>query len=318
MVKKQFDDQLVAQWIQLRRKGEPYRSIGRTFDVDPRTVKSWIQRAGVEKEQEHWEAVSRQVDTKYLDEHYRMLLQIAAALLEAVHTDPVSAYHTPDARVLFSSSAEVAVRMSAELLKGRGLDMSSAVSEFSLPSGVKDAIAKRLGHKLLDALMEHEPRLEEIMEEWGRGWAEFQKERSKLVEAAENLFKHAGASDKIAEALKRGAVREVLGASLLKEDTCSSFVDDIDENRANLIRQSKQTGTIVYSGLKLEVRSAQDAYGRVFPQLSHPGRIGPVEDSYHSLVKQLREVEDYVDQLILMGKPRGQCGLCLHQSIHLT
>jgi len=55
------------QWIQLRRKEESYRSIGRRFDVDPRTVKSWVQKAGEEKEKEHWEAVSRQVDAKYLD-----------------------------------------------------------------------------------------------------------------------------------------------------------------------------------------------------------------------------------------------------------
>ena len=81
MARKKIDSQLVAQWIHLNRKGESYRSIGRQFDVDSRTVKSWIMRAGEEKEKEHWEAVSRQVDAKYLDEHYRMLLQIAVRRL---------------------------------------------------------------------------------------------------------------------------------------------------------------------------------------------------------------------------------------------
>lgn len=320
MVRKKFDDQLVAQWIQLRRKQESYRSIGSKFDVDPRTVRSWIQKAGEEKEKEHWEAVSRQVDAKYLDEHYRMLLQIAAAVLDAVHNDPVFVHHELDARALLNNSVQSAVQKSADLLAGRGLDMSFAVSEFSSRTGIKDHKAERLGHRLLDALMEHEPQLKKAIEAWENDWSRFQHTRLQLIEAAKNLFKHANIGDKSAEGVKMGVVREALGNKLFNEEPCSSRVDVLDERNARLIRRGDSTHTEkeVCAGTKKEVEAASEAYDKVLSQLSHEERVKPVEDSYHSLMNRVREVEDYIDQLILMGKPQGQCALCLNRSIHLT
>jgi len=316
MGRKKIDQQLVAQWIHLHRKGESYRSIGREFDVDSRTVKSWIQRAGEEKEKEHWEAVARQVDSKYLDEHYRMLLQIAAGVLDAVHTDPVFVHHELDARGLLDNRIQYAVQKSAELLATRGLDMSSAVSEFPLHTGIKDHKAERLGRRLLDALMGHEPRLKRAIEAWESDWGKFQQERLKLVEAASRLFRQAHIVDKSAESLKMQVVREALGNKLLNEEPCSSRVDDIDDKKAHLIRYSPHTGNIVYTESKQEVEAARKAYDWVLSQLSHKGRINPVQDSYHSLMNRVRELEDYVDCLILMGKPQGQCTLCLNRSIH--
>ena len=49
MGRKKIDEQTVAQWIHLWRKGRSYRSIGGEFEVDSRTVKSWIQKAGEER-----------------------------------------------------------------------------------------------------------------------------------------------------------------------------------------------------------------------------------------------------------------------------
>jgi hypothetical protein len=313
MVRKKVDDQLVAQWIHLRRKGEPYRSIGREFGVDPRTVKSWIQRAGEEKEKEHWEAVSRQVDAKYLDEHYRMLLQIAAAVLDTVHRDPVFVHHELDAHVLVDNCIQSAVRKSAELLAGRGLDMSSAASEFPSDAGIKDHTAERLGRRLLDALMEHEPQLKMAIEAWESDWTKFQQARLKLVEAAKNLFKQANTSDRIAEVLKIEVVREALGNKLFNEEPWSSRVDVLDDKNAHLIRYRRRTETRVYTGSKQEVEAAYKAYDKVLSQLSHEERVKPVEDSYHSLMDQVREVEDYVDHLLLRGKPEGHCPLCLNR-----
>jgi hypothetical protein len=316
MERKKIDDQLVAQWIQLRRKGDSFRSIGREFDVDPRTVKSWIQRAGEEKEKEHWEAVSRQVDAKYLDEHYRMLLQVAAAVLDTVHTDPVFVHHKHDARVLLNGSVQSAVQKSAELLAGRGLDVGFRVSEFPSDAGIRDDTAERLGRRLLDALMEHEPWLKTAIEAWESQWSKFQHARLQLIEAAKNLFKHANIGDRITEALKTEVVREALGNKLFNEEPWSSRVDVIDDKNAHLTRYNRRTEKKVYTGSKQEVEAAYKAYDKVLSQLSHEERVKPVADSYHSLMDQVREVEDYVDHLILMGKPQGQCTLCLNRSIH--
>ena len=313
MGREKIHDQLVAQWIQLRRKGDSYRSIGREFDVDPRTVKSWIQRAGEEKEKEHWEAVSRQVDAKYLDEHYRMLLQVAAAVLDTVHTDPVFVHHKHDARVLLNGSVQSAVQKSAELLAGRGLDMRFRVSEFPSDAGIKDDTAERLGRRLLDALLEHEPWLKTAIEAWESDWIKFQQARLKLVEAAKNLFTHANIGDRITEALKTEVVREALGNKLFNKEPWSSRVDVIDDKNAHLTRYNRLTEKKVYTGSKQEVEAAYKAYDKVLSQLSHEERVEPVEDSYHSLMDQVRGVEDYVDHLILMGKPQGQCPLCLNR-----
>jgi hypothetical protein len=83
-----------------------------------------------------------------------------------------------------------------------------------------------------------------------------------------------------------------------------------------LVRCSPHTGNIVYTESKQEVEAICKAYDKVLSQLSHKERVKPVEDSYHSLMDQVREVEDYVDRLILMGKPQGQCTLCINRSIH--
>lgn len=317
MERKKIDDPLVAQWIQLRRKEESYRSIGRRFDVDPRTVKSWVQKAGEEKEKEHWEAVSRQVDAKYLDEHYRMLLQVAAAVLDAVHTDPVFVHHELEAHLVLNGRVQSAMKKSPQLLEGRGLDIEPGmITEFSsYHSEIDNHPLERLGSKLLDALMEHEPALKQAIEAWESQWSKFQHARLQLIEATKNLYNHANVGDKVAEGLKMEVVREVLGNKLFNEEPCSSRVDVIDDKNAHLTRYDRRTEKKVYTGSKQEVEAARKAYDNVLSQVLHKERIRPVEDSYESLTKSIRQVEDSVDYLLLRGKPEGHCPLCLNRSI---
>ena len=310
-------DELIQQWIRLRRRGESYRSIGRRFQVDPRTVKSWVQKAGEEKEKEHWEAVSRQVDAKYLDEHYRMLLQVAAAVLDAVHTDPVFVHHELKSHVILNGRVQGAMQKSPQLLEGRGLDIQpTMITEFpSYHNEIDNHPFERLGSKLLDALMEHEPQLKMAIEAWESDWSRFQHTRLKFIEAAKNLLKLANIGDKLAERLKMEVVREALGNKLFNEEPWSSRVDVIDDKNAHLVRYSRSTRTEVYTGSKQEVEAAYNAYDKVLSQVLHKERIRPVDDSYQSLMKSIRQVEDSVDYLLLRGKPEGRCPLCLNQSI---
>jgi len=315
MGRKKIQEDLVTQWILARRKGESYRSISKRFDVDPRTVKSWIQRAGEEKEKEHWEAVSRQVDAKYLDQHYRMLLQVAAALLDAVHTDPMSAHQEQEAHFILSGRIEYAVHQSDELLAERGLNIGFGSSEFTANPEIKNHATERLGHILLDALLEHEPRLKSMIEAWEINWNKFQKARLKLIEAAKNLFTHADVESKIAEDLKLAVVQEALRNRIFNEEPRSSRVDVLDDKVAHLVRYNPRATAIVYTGAISDVEAAQKAYDRVLSQLSHPARVNPVQDCYKSLTDQVRQAENYIDRLILIGKPRGHCALCLNRSI---
>jgi hypothetical protein len=314
--RKTISEDSVTLWVNARRKGESYRNIGRRFGVDPRTVKLWVQRTAEESEKEHWEAVSRQVDAKYLDEHYRMLLQIAAALLDAVHTDPVSAHHKLDARLPLDNSVQSAVQRSAGLLASRGLDMSSTLSQSPSSTGIKDNKSERMGRRLFDALMEHEPELERFIQAWQTQWANFQQERLKLIDVAGNLFGQREISTEMAKTLKIPVVREALMIKLLDQEPRPSRVDEISEKKARLIGRMGLNETVVHAGPKQEVEAAQKAYDWVLSQISHKERIDPVIRSYHSLMDQVREAEDCIDHLILMGKPWGKCTLCLNRPIH--
>ena len=55
-------DELVPLFIQRRRKGHSYRRIGLGLHVDPRTVKSRIEKAENDGDYEHWAGVRQQAD----------------------------------------------------------------------------------------------------------------------------------------------------------------------------------------------------------------------------------------------------------------
>jgi transposase len=307
MARKTIDDELVAQWIQLHQRGTSYRSIGKKFDVDYRTVKSRIRKAGEEKEKVHWEAVSRQVNAKYLDEHYRMLLQIAVAILSAIQTNPVTDNHETDINVLLNTRIPYAVQKSAKLLIERGLE------ERDTDRGeIRDQEAERLGRRLLNALLEHEPPLKTAIEAWEKDWIKFQKKRLELIETITNAFKNAKASDKLADDTSISIVDEALRRNILGEEPCSSRVDVFDDKNVRLTRCSKHREMYAYTGSQQEVEAVRRVYDKTLLQLSNKVRKGPIKNIYHSLMKQAEKVEGLVDHLILVGRPKGHCPLCLN------
>ena len=322
MARKKIDDKMVAEWILLRGKGRSYRSIGLQYDVDPRTVKSRVEKASEEYEKEHWERVSQQVDAKYLDEHYRMLIQMTSAVMEMISLNPMNTIQKQLAPSYFDICLEPATHKATQFLAARSLDIAS-INE------IEDSQASRLGHKLFDALMEHEPSLKTNIDAWKSDWAKFQKTRFDLIEEAKNLFKHFNIADTMAERIKKQIVNEVLRYKLLGEEPCSSSVDTSDkdneriQNRSSrskpvrLVRYNKRIKTTVYKGSAEEVAAACKVYDQVLLQLCHDERIGPVQDSYSSLMEHVKVVENYVDRLLLMGKPQDQCSLCLNRQKRL-
>ena len=318
MARKKLDDQMVAEFIRLHERGQSYRSIGRKFGVNYRTVKSRIRKAGEEKDQVHWEAVSRQVDTKYLDEHYRMLMQMTSVVTEVVSADPIFTTLEQPSTAFRDMCIQSATQKATKLLAARGLELTS-------DRRIEDPQAKRLGCKLLDSLMDHEQLLKAAIEAWESEWINFQKMRSELAESAKNLFINAKASDIVAEDIKADIVNEVLRNKLLGEKPRSSRVNALDKrdkrvrnkhvrDRFELIRYiDKDPEWTVYTGSEEEVETARKIYDKVFSQLCHEERMRPIWDSYHSIMERVKEVEDYVDRLILIGRPQGQCSLCLNR-----
>ncbi|GEM_PF-852606 len=304
MARKKIDDQLVAQWVHQRRKGASYRSIGREFGIDPRTVKSWIEKAGTQGGKEHWEAVSRQVDATYLEGHYRMLVQIAAAVLSAVRTDPVRAHPELTARRLIGNQILSGVQKFSRLLADRGVP-----EEGTFPEGIRGPEAERLGLKLFHALMEHEPLLKKAIEVWEAEWNRFQKERGGLIEAARNLLKYEHVEEDAAK-ISVMIVDEALRQNLRGEEPMSSREDGLEDKTFRLSRCSPGREMKVCIGSKEKVEAMRKAYEKVFSQISHEERIAPVKEILSSLEHHAQEIEDFVDRLILVGRPQGTCSLC--------
>ncbi len=143
-------EELVAQFIQLHRRGDSFRAIGAKFEVDPRTVKSRIEKAEKQRDRDHWEAVSRQVDVKYLEEHLGMLVRVSIDVQRAVQSSPLQPYREP--KVLVAALVESGLDQTGGLLEGRGLELYSPAS-ISPTDGGHILPAERLAGKLLEGLM---------------------------------------------------------------------------------------------------------------------------------------------------------------------
>jgi len=328
MAKKRTEitEQMGSDIIRRRDQGESMAAIGRIHNVDYRTVQNWLKKVTKGGSRDHWEAVSRQVDAKYLDEHFRQLLCMSMALLDIVHSEPV--YHHQDAQALLNDRTEGVMR---PVLNERELRLGITPSRSRLhhhPSsnGQDGKYLVRWVQRLVSALWDHEPKLETTVNEWKKQWDSFQQARLKLLKEAKGLFKQKAVSDTAEEELKPEVVREVLETKLLgAESKLSRVVVKADTRRADLLRENPETR--VYRVKIREANNKEDeakaiheannkieaireAYEWVLQQLSLPDRVKPAKDAHRSLKGCIPQVEQLVDELVLRGRPRGQCGLC--------
>ena len=316
MTRAKVTEELAAEWDQLHQKGQSFRSIARENSVDPRTVQAWVRRAGDAKRKEHWEAVSRQVDSRYLDEHFRLISRVAAALLDVVHADPIGG-REPDAEKLLRNRMSSVAREAVDILKGRGLNLDP------LPDGVVDAAVRvreetvaRVSRKLVDALMGHEPGMKASIDGWKGCWGRYQKARQELAEACKGLFTQRGVPDGIADDLMWGLVREALGVELFGQEPGSCSVERRGEQRVVLVRRWSNTEQDLCDGSARDMETCRKAYDLVLEQVRHPERIRTMLNAYRHLQDRVREVEDSVDRLVLTGVPQSQCTLCPNYLTH--
>ena len=141
--------------------------------------------------------------------------------------------------------------------------------------------------------------------------------RSGLVQQAVSLLKQRKLSHKVAETLGTAVAREGIRIRLLGEEPYSFRVEDISSKRARLICHNRKLSGEVYKGPKQDVETAKNAYEFVLTQIHHEERIRPVEDAYKSLMVSSQAVEDFIERLVLIGRPQGQCSLCPGSSHHV-
>ena len=173
-------EEMTAEFVRLHRLGQSYSSIAQEFRVDPRTVRSRIQRASQGTDRLHWEEVLRQVDARYLVEHYRLLVAVAIRLQQIVRTDPMIAPPGDDPGKLIERLSTIEIGGVDGLLAERGVDMEREVFT-SFRDSIGEPARSRLVQRLFDALQEHEPTLQSAMDEWGSSWKTFQKKECPSV-----------------------------------------------------------------------------------------------------------------------------------------
>ena len=271
-----------------------------------------IHKAKTAKDEEYWEAVSRQVDAKYLEEHYRLLVHMALAVLNAVRTQPLIAPAEDSAEALLRRMTEGSLGEPAlDLLRGRGVDLDILVAT-TVPDKIGVSPKKRLVQRLLHGLMEHEFALSQAVEQWKESRDRFQQDRADLGQQAHGLFVGTVAGEAVAAALGTAVADEVLRSTLLHRALGALEVEERAEGRAVivLVSGSSREAEEVCSGPEAEMRSAVDASAHVLSQLRHKERIGSVVAAYKSFVKSVSQIEDLVDALVLRGHPWGRCALC--------
>lgn len=309
MGKTKVDENMVADWARRRQKGQSFRSIASEYQVDARTVQGWVQKLMKEKDKEHWEAVSRQVDAKYLDEHHRLLLRAALALLGTVHTDPIMTHELDGERLIDDGIGSVS-RAAIEILKDRGINLDPQSGNVLKSPRFRDEAVTRLSRKLVESLIDHEPEMQQALNQWQGCWSRFQQAQQDLTGVAKNLFKQRKLTEGTAEELKWVVVKEALEAELRGKKAWESRIKEHDGKEVDLVRFCPENELHLCKGSKEDMNAALESYDKVLLQVSHIERITPLVNAYHDLQGTVQTVADLVDRMILMGKPQGRCTLC--------
>ena len=309
---KNLTEEMVGEFVRLRRQGQSFRAIARQFKVDARTVKARVDKASQHDKREHWEAIAQQLDARYLNEHYQLLLGVAGRVLNAVSTEPMFAQTDTDAHKLLKAITEAALDDSLDLMSARGVDLESRGST-SNRDGISRSAKPRLSGKLFESLLEHEPDIESAIAEWKRRWATFQKQRSGLSEQAIGLFgefKGTRIAGEVAAALAPTVSKFVIMHRLHSHGQPELEIEEGEGQTISLVVKNTLTNKPVYKGLGDQIKGLHEAFRHVCEQLAHEERLRPLEDSYRDLTGSVSEIEGLVDAVVLVGRPGGHCRLC--------
>jgi len=307
-------DEMIQEFLRLHRQGMSYRAIGRIQGVDPRTVKSRVDRASDEAEREHWESVSRQLDIRYLEEHHRILTRVSVKLLDIVQTEPMFARCGDDAEGLINRLIYSLSESCADLLTSRGavLDTPSVASTLLLPDSMGRDPRERLGKRLWCSLMEHEPELKEGVDIWVKLWTGFQRQRAELGQVAGRLIRERKPKLKnISPLALQGLADAAIMQCVHGFDAASIRLQKTDEAKYKVFMGDVPVGEeFEMNGTgSSEILSAwQSLLGE---QLTHEeARMRTIATAYEKLQDAVSKLEDQVDAIVLRGRPNGTCALC--------
>lgn len=300
------------------RLGESLNSIGLVYEVDPRTVKSWIQRVRNSHDKAHWETVAQNLDVRYLQQHHRLLVVVTSSLMSPLTADFL---HHPiaDPRERINGSVNAAIQLHDTVSKERGVDLAPVLNPVSRRLDSGETIPLRYGVKLLGALKEHEPGLERCVDGWSSGVLDFQKLRTKIETEAFGLWKQLlnpetrdGLSH-LAISMVCEALEERLFSAGPKESEKEFYNNE--RQRGRLIRydpkinRNAEKGREVYKGSKGDLETVDSAYESVLNQVKLRSQFDKAVESYYEVRRYVNDSTDIIDRVVLTGRPQGRCNL---------
>jgi len=295
--------------IQLHRANQNYRNIGRQLGLDWRTVKGVVSRGAQIREQKHWEAVTHQVDTEFLRQHYRVLMLLAQEVWKVLSYDPIEPGHA-EAKVCLAIAQDRAVRwaLDHDILPGmpqvKGTDGTTG-----------DLSQAHLGYMLFQALQAHEPKLKTLIIRWTKSWDALLRLRERLEsQVKESLpgdeYLKIGLTPTQAAKNLESALTEALECKL-KDLRLMEFETPSKETNVFIGRLRKDPKIVrpIYIGRDLEGAQAwyQKALGLALQQPEVWDRLG---NAYQGVIRWAGEVKQVIDTLAIRGRPGGMCTYC--------
>ncbi|MCH8281351.1 MAG: hypothetical protein J4N89_08745 [Chloroflexi bacterium] len=297
-------DEMAAQFVRLNSLGRSYRAIGKMFGVDPRTVKSKVQGARGVVERDHWESVTRQVDAKYLEDHYRLIVRVAVGVLRAVRGSRLPTEPHQNARVLLDYHVGTEVMEARDVWEQVGIRYGLD----DAPIGEDEDLATSMARKLFSALGQHQPELERTIDTWQKCHAQLVNMRRGLIkETGELLGRKMGRTEpNDGIAVADLALNWVFGKSQAASAEASAKPEMLAEL---LMEDAMAIGNVHQSedGSESQSITAQRA---ILEQIIRMGKLEPVATTYGQFATAAAQIESRVTELILRRQPKGKCFLC--------
>ena len=282
MARHVITDELAAKVATLRKSGQSFRSIGAALGIDPRTAKGAAERVATGGRQDHWETVERQLDIRYLDEHFGLLLYTGAGVLRAVQTHPRDTGITVESEVWLTHQIGSSLIQARDLLLDRGI-----ARESGLDGDVE--IPLYISQRLIEGLKEHEPELAAALDGPG-GWSErcrhFQGSQQEFIEQARGLLAQRSSEGVAACSVADAAVRVLV------------------------LREKRELFGVPSIGEPLPDAPETADHRLASEQISHLRNLEDLRESGARVVEAATRVEKMVIELQLRGRPGGHCSLC--------
>ena len=311
MPKRKVDEEVAAQIRHLKARGEKDSEIAHKLGLDPRTVRTALKKIGKVLDYEHWTAVSRQVDSALLQRHYGYLMLLAISIQEQLKSDLSG---LASSRICRSNDSMELVLTglfkegTSDSSMGQKGDITYNQFFHKMPGDRRQA----LGNRLLKGMWEHEPELQEALDQWYQAFDNCQELKRILWRGAESALKRQSLEDSILHQIIPIMIQEV---SELAINGVNKGVFELREGGQSsspvfAYRIIGGRDFHAYHGSHDATKDFCRKYEEVLHSLVPSTKLKRFKEAAGELPRLREEVDVVIDTMLLRGRPGGRCELC--------